>query len=75
MLKFIRKCIATWKDNSRRERRAKGFDHAASFMLHNPENGVAVLKQYVRQSMDFNHYDDFDAGVEQAIAKWKELFK
>lgn len=51
----------------------RGFDYAAGRLLKDGHTALAALKQQVSMARDFGSYNEFDKGIEEAIAKFKEF--
>lgn len=59
----------------RDKRHRAGFDYAAGVLLFDGIAGIHYLEQHVCMISDFSDYDDFDRGVEAAIAAYKKLLE
>ena len=75
MLKAIVRAIKTRRLREQENLCRRGYDYAAGRMLKDGDCAVGILRQQVESSRDFKSYNEFDAGIEQAIRDFRDLQK
>lgn len=69
--------IKEWLERRRQRKRdtlyAAGFDMAAGTLLRGGTAEIEGMEADIQMTRDFDDYNPFDAGMEEAIDKWRKL--
>ncbi len=62
------------KEQRKQIRYRQGYDYAAGELLRNPTlQTILMLAGQVASAKDFDEYDEFDKGIEDALDKFDKL--
>ena len=65
--------IKRWKERRDLRRRQRGYEYAAGVLLKDGWVGYEYLGKHACMISDFDDYDEFDRGVEEAMFAYNKL--
>ena len=78
----MRKYLEDRKRKRQERRRQDGYDYAAGVLLRSdvvPGHGDETAAEYLREQVDcartFGRYDEFEEGIESAVARWEKVMR